>query len=1038
MIRKFRIILFIFLVIGLVCTAKSFFLLSANAQNLSSDASDAIAVRIIPNPNHYSIARWYESQGFAGAPQALTVDGYEAIRDGRTVYVNATNIAGKNIYTNVYLISYNQSSAAMTVDILGQIVSHWKFNSNVDSLESTNPVPSCSISNQNCAADSDCSADETCSKFGTSLGSCILKNPKNCLIDSECPTNFFCDSLKAKIIRDAKRIGQLEELKEALYKYKLINSHFPTLSAGTYLANHSVSVWPSWSQNLIANLTTSANFLDPINRLGVCPSGYDIKTCWNSALNRFVFSPIQNRLTLPAQSYVYVYQTDVNGTNYNVCTNFESRVASLDYHFAPNDPVDLVCSNDTGVVKSNTAPVLVSESLNGEAGSVFNGFIKVSDAENDPLTWTLYTSGTVWKNWYSNGIVNAAPVLKDTSDPNQKNVYASLAGEPRTYDIGLKVEDGQGGILNTTTVITITNSAPVIQADNIDYNLSAYTPFSYSFIFSDNNLDNPAADFSVTKLSGPTDFWPDLKIYFTQVSANTYKVSYSGIIPSSYKFLQNTDFIYEIKVIDKYKAVSTENVNIRFIVDKPLIDFNCLAKTRIGKDYSCVLGSAVSSSRQNITYSSLIPLFNNLVITKSSSSVFSIVGTAAGLSSIDTNILATDDYGATSSKAFSLKSNNYCGDGKVQLPNSEGQGGPYNNGYEDCDGADGVTNVVASSSISKQYACSTKLGDLTPDTLTSNSYCSFISASAGGGYCGDGYCSALDSSGAPLETPCNCPQDCGTPVGCSTPPVNLCGNGIIDPGEDCDGSNVDNKFCMSIALSPPGFTCDSNCKFNTTDCTPDAHGNGYYLSETDNKSYSCQPGTFGVYSTNAYDTCLPCPAGTFSAGLGNYKCTPCQTGYYSLPGATSCSPVTATCPSGKYASGATCLDCPAGYYCVGGYGRAACPFGYTGPAGSDSKTKCTPCPANTYATSGSSTCTPCPTGYVSSPGQSVCIRLACRSGYYLSGSSCNICPAGNYCTGCFGSGNNTWAYYDNCVSLISPCPAGTTAPSGSISSMDCR
>ena len=64
----------------------------AQTPSLPADAADAIAVRIIPNPNHYSIVRWYEAQGFEGSPQALVVDGYEAIRDGRTVYVNAANV----------------------------------------------------------------------------------------------------------------------------------------------------------------------------------------------------------------------------------------------------------------------------------------------------------------------------------------------------------------------------------------------------------------------------------------------------------------------------------------------------------------------------------------------------------------------------------------------------------------------------------------------------------------------------------------------------------------------------------------------------------------------------------------------------------------------------------------------------------------------------------------------------------------------------------------------------------------------------------
>jgi len=70
----------------------------AQSATPSVDSADAIGVRIIPNPNHYSISRWYENQGFTGSPQSLIVDGYEAIRDGRTVYVNAANLKGKLIY----------------------------------------------------------------------------------------------------------------------------------------------------------------------------------------------------------------------------------------------------------------------------------------------------------------------------------------------------------------------------------------------------------------------------------------------------------------------------------------------------------------------------------------------------------------------------------------------------------------------------------------------------------------------------------------------------------------------------------------------------------------------------------------------------------------------------------------------------------------------------------------------------------------------------------------------------------------------------
>ena len=65
---------------------------------------DAVAFRIMPNPAHLSPLRWYqENVQVKGSPQTLIVDGYEAVRDGRTVYVNAANITGDNqLYTNIY------------------------------------------------------------------------------------------------------------------------------------------------------------------------------------------------------------------------------------------------------------------------------------------------------------------------------------------------------------------------------------------------------------------------------------------------------------------------------------------------------------------------------------------------------------------------------------------------------------------------------------------------------------------------------------------------------------------------------------------------------------------------------------------------------------------------------------------------------------------------------------------------------------------------------------------------------------------------
>jgi hypothetical protein len=54
-----------------------------------------------------------------------------------------------------------------------------------------------------------------------------------------------------------------------------------------------------------------------------------------------------------------------------------------------------------------------------------------------------------------------------------------------------------------------------------------------------------------------------------------------------------------------------------------------------------------------------------------------------------------------------------------------------------------------------------------------------------------------------------------------------CGNGIIDPGEDCDGGNLNGQTCASKGMGTGKLAC-SSCKFNTAGCSSGAPvcGNG--------------------------------------------------------------------------------------------------------------------------------------------------------------------------------------------------------------------
>ena len=84
------------------------------------------------------------------------------------------------------------------------------------------------------------------------------------------------------------------------------------------------------------------------------------------------------------------------------------------------------------------------------------------------------------------------------------------------------------------------------------------------------------------------------------------------------------------------------------------------------------------------------------------------------------------------------------------------------------------------------------------------------SGGGGGAFCGDNECNAG-------ETCSSCSSDCGS---CPAP-ISVCGNGIIESGEQCDGTNLGGETCSSVdpnANYVGGSLSCSNCKFVTTAC----------------------------------------------------------------------------------------------------------------------------------------------------------------------------------------------------------------------------
>jgi hypothetical protein len=78
------------------------------------------------------------------------------------------------------------------------------------------------------------------------------------------------------------------------------------------------------------------------------------------------------------------------------------------------------------------------------------------------------------------------------------------------------------------------------------------------------------------------------------------------------------------------------------------------------------------------------------------------------------------------------------------------------------------------------------------------------------------YCSSNNMGTAVQYT---CPYGCANGVCNSAPSQNYCGNGVIDIGEDCDGTNLGGKTCLDVGFTAGTLKCTSACKFDTASCS---------------------------------------------------------------------------------------------------------------------------------------------------------------------------------------------------------------------------
>lgn len=287
---------------------------------------DTIAVQIIPNPNHDSPQEWCKKHGRNAVGKAkknkeMKIDGYESIKIGRTTYVNVSNVSGTELKTYIYLISYSQNADSDTIKIYNKLLDHWHFNINLST------IGECSISNKYCDENDDCLDDKYECVANPSSQSirkfCQLKESENCLIDEDCSEDLFCDSDKAKVIRDTKRFADMSFMQSAVDNYEKFYGVYPSLKAGTYIASTSISTWASWGNEFSDVLGVKLQS-DPLNIMGECIAGcgsasnFNPETCWDENEKWFSDADCSTPIALPLGSYAYFWHDKT------LCANKES------------------------------------------------------------------------------------------------------------------------------------------------------------------------------------------------------------------------------------------------------------------------------------------------------------------------------------------------------------------------------------------------------------------------------------------------------------------------------------------------------------------------------------------------------------------------------------------------------------------------------------------------------------------------------------------------------------------------------------------
>ncbi|MFC1612812.1 hypothetical protein ACFL23_00595 [Patescibacteria group bacterium] len=745
-----------------------------------SQKKDAIGVKIIKNPEHSPVLVWYQNQNFIkGSPQPMLVDGYDGVKDGNTVYVNVANVVNpsnesftNNVYTNIYVISYNEGAGEDVSGIFDQIISNWKFNSNI--------------------------SDGAVTRLNVSM--------------------------KEALRRDTRRLADMSFINNTLNSYYTAYGKYPDLLAGTYIKGESMSKWPSWQASL-GNTLGVAMPVDPLNTFyafDICPIAncqcekisefYDTETCWNQQRKEFngennVADGLNNNNFFNA--FVYYYKSSDNGMNsYIEVSHWETPY--LD-NSAFNDYPSLTVQNNNPVIES-----VETVKMNYNEENIIGMKAYDKDISTTDISWTLQNYSACLNNVSLEDVSHKTDGWSDNANrfESYKNVKIQSKSIDCDGEIRLTATDGDGGSYNYDINVDVKNMPALINRLSNDTGIVdtgngdvAFTTEILTKNKDGNNLTWSTSGFSdagIADLNNSSsniisgifnqagvwsirinvkDQYDVISTYQTQVmsinnspvitSPNTSSMileqpnwsfsieahdnaPYYDVdgkahphLPITYGLIDNPnwvnltgnkmtvlpsndidvgDYNFTIKATDSKGAFSTQNFSLITFNNPPVItDYpkdGIVMRARGNFSYQI---KASDPDGHSLTYSIDYSIDNNNLLQISQAGV--ITGGAFNIDDggiYKITIVVNDGYkGGITKESFTLQLNSFCGDGKRQEPNMEKLGGQENDGYEQCDYINyNAPSNPTESSKAKQYIC--------------YSDCSFSINGIYSGWCGDG------------------------------------------------------------------------------------------------------------------------------------------------------------------------------------------------------------------------------------------------------------------------------------------------------------